>query len=280
MAKAKLILGRKVSAPLEYNPKILTPIERSLSRAGLKMHSFEGYDLWRFYELTYLDLHGIPQVATGTLKVPASSPYLIESKSLKLYLASLTQTKFTGLDELKAVISADLKRKLKIEPEVELTSANAERQPLGDLLLPWQTGGFELIDPLGAGLRPVTTYRYDPDSLFSHHARGSTVAGTVCSQLLHTLCPVTGQPDHASVFISYQGESIDPLLLLEYLISLRQYQGFHEQVCELIYSDLMTYFKLEKLCVVCCFTRRGGIDINPLRCSGGYRFNIPRTFRQ
>ncbi len=280
MSKSKLILGKRVDAGFEYNPKILTPIERALGRATLRLHSFEGYDLWRCYELTYLDLKGIPHAATGTLKVPAQSTYIIESKSLKLYLGSFTQTKFTGLDELAAVIKADLRRKLKCEVEVDLTETSEALQPFAQLADPLSNSEFELIDTKASELEAIRSYIYEPELLLGQHSPQEEGESALCSHLLHTLCPVTGQPDHATVYIRSEGERLDGALMLAYLISLRQYQGFHEQACELIFGDLMTYFKLSKLCVLCCFTRRGGIDINPLRCTLGCSIPILRTFRQ
>ena len=85
------------------------------------------------------------------------------------------------------------------------------------------------------------------------------------SNLLRTLCPVTGQPDHASIQIHYQGVQVNHQELFAYLMSLRLHRGFHEQCVELIYNDLKSRLKLDKLEVLACFTRRGGIDINPLR---------------
>ena len=101
------------------------------------------------------------------------------------------------------------------------------------------------------------------------------------TNLLRTLCPVTGQPDHASLQIHYQGVQINHQELFAYLMSLRLHQGFHEQCVELIYNDLKGRLKLDKLEVTALFTRRGGIDINPIRSDFSIDENaVIRTLRQ
>ena len=50
-------------------------------------------------------------------------------------------------------------------------------------------------------------------------------------------------------------------------MSFRSQKGFHEQCVEQIYHDMRTVFQPELLEVYACFTRRGGIDINPFRSS-------------
>jgi 7-cyano-7-deazaguanine reductase len=85
------------------------------------------------------------------------------------------------------------------------------------------------------------------------------------SHLLKSNCPVTGQPDWASVQISYRGPRIDREGLLRYLISFRRHDDFHEQCVERIFVDLMRRCAPERLTVHARYTRRGGLDINPWR---------------
>ena len=108
MQKNELLLGKSTSYLEEYDPTVLQPIGRNLGRAQLKSDVSVGYDLWRLYEITYLNRKGIPQVAVGSIKVPATSPYIVESKSLKLYIGSFTQTKFSNKGEVAAIIAHDL----------------------------------------------------------------------------------------------------------------------------------------------------------------------------
>ena len=267
MAGKKLQLGEAATAyASEYDPSLLRPIERALGRAPLKMRQFQGYDLWRMYEMTCLDRMGVPHALCGTLKVDASSPRIIESKSLKLYLLSFTMTKFASKEEVARVIAHDLRHELKHEVEVQVFSD--EECPF----TPEQKHGILIDGETPSGI----SYSYNPDFLKSE---GGTAREDLRSDILRTLCPVTGQPDHAEVFISYEGPKISRAGLLAYLISLRTHRGFHEQCCELIYSDIMTRLRPSSLCVRCAFTRRGGIDINPVRTSGP-EAPAPRSLRQ
>ena len=85
------------------------------------------------------------------------------------------------------------------------------------------------------------------------------------SHLLKSNCPVTGQPDWASVQIRYQGRPILEEGLLRYLIGFRQLGEFHEHCVETIFTDIKRQCKPEKLSVYARYTRRGGLDINPFR---------------
>lgn len=268
MALKKLQLGQgKTCYGDEYDPSLLRPIERAIGRSQLKMNQFYGYDLWRMYEITCLDRDGVPMSLCASMKVDASSVRIIESKSLKLYLLSFTMTKFASADEVALVIAHDLGHELKSEVEVNVfTDENCPFTPL-------EKEGV-LIDSLSPF---EITYDYNPDLLKNEDGK---VKETLRSDILRTLCPVTGQPDHAEVFISYEGKKISKEGLLSYLISLRNHRGFHEQCCELIYSDIMTQLNPSSLCVRCAFTRRGGIDINPVRATTDFLLNAPRTLRQ
>lgn len=270
MPAGKLSLGANSTTYFdEYNPSVLRPIERSLGRAVLKRKSFNGFDLWHLYEITFLNKLGIPKVCCGTIKIDAKSQYIVESKSLKLYLLSFTMTKFKDLAEVCAVITSDLERELKIRPEVKLW--DLEDCPF----IPQKNDGV-LID---TETPPRIVYSCD-DTLLVPSAEGMTVRETLRSNILRTLCPVTSQPDHAEVTISYAGKKIDHAGLFAYLISLRSHQGFHEQCCELIFSDIMERLHPEELTVCCSFTRRGGIDITPIRSTLSKVCEIPRTLRQ
>ncbi len=267
MAGKKLQLGAgTTSYSDEYDPSLLRPIERALGRAPLRMREFRGFDLWRMYEITCLDRRGVPHSLCGTLRIDAASPRIIESKSLKLYLLSLTMTRFASRDEVARVIAHDLRRELKHEAEVEIFED--EECPF----TPEPKEGILIDSEEPSGI----SYAYSPDFL---KADGGKVRESLRSDILRTLCPVTGQPDHAEVFISYEGERISHSGLLAYLISLRSHRGFHEQCCELIYSDIMARLRPQSLVVRCAFTRRGGIDINPVRTSGPEAL-APRTLRQ
>src|SRR5690606_15930756 len=113
MASHDLPLGRAVDYPRGYDPGLLFPIPRAHGRAGLGVGDalpFTGADRWHAYELGWLDARGKPAVATATITVPAHSPQLVESKSLKLYLNSLNGERFDDAEAVRERIAVDLSR--------------------------------------------------------------------------------------------------------------------------------------------------------------------------
>jgi 7-cyano-7-deazaguanine reductase len=93
---------------------------------------------------------------------------------------------------------------------------------------------------------------------------------------------VTNQPDWGSVKIMYKGRKINREGLLRYIVSFRNSNDFSEQCIERIFMDVMRQCQPEKLTVYGRFTRRGGIDINPMRSTekmGPDDLNI-RLYRQ
>ena len=89
MKGTNLLLGRETDYPHKYAPEVLCPIARSDSREPLGITGalpFAGVDIWNAWELTWLGDNGHPKIAVVEIRVPAESPNLIESKSLKYYL--------------------------------------------------------------------------------------------------------------------------------------------------------------------------------------------------
>ena len=270
MQNNELLLGKSTVYLDEYDPTVLQPIGRNLGRAQLKSNVSLGYDLWRLYEITYLNRLGIPQVAIGTIKVPATSPYIVESKSLKLYIGSLTQTKFNNKEEVAAIIAHDLSKALETNVEVKLFTLYENNEIFN----------IQKLNGTSIDNEPIEKPVYEPDPKLLVPSGGHYVIETLRSDLLRTLCPVTGQPDHASIMIRYEGEQIDRKALLAYIVSYRRHRGFHEQCCEQIFNDIKQNLRPVKLCVMACFTRRGGIDINPIRNEFSEDIFPLRTIRQ
>lgn len=263
-------LGREVAYPDRYDPGLLYPIARAQARAGLGLATadalpFAGHDRWHLYELSWLDPRGLPQVATATVWIPADSPRLVESKSFKLYLNSLNRTRFADAEAVRRQIAADLS-----------AAAGAEV----DLAF----GLPPLAEPAGESLdaQQVTITDYGPprpDLLAADSAR--VVEETLCSALLKSNCPVTGQPDWADLRIAYRGPQLERAGLLRYLVSFRDHAEFHEQCVERIFVDLMARARPQWLSVEARYTRRGGLDINPWRASPGTPVPAPtRSPRQ
>jgi len=267
-------LGQATTYRNRYAPDVLHPIERSRGRAELGIHGappFRGVDIWNAYELSWLDPHGKPVVALGEFHVPADSPALIESKSFKLYLNSFSGERLS-VAALREHLARDLGRAAGAPVAVHLCLADefaAQRieEPEGTSLDDLQLE----IDHYGPPR---------PDFLRADTA-AAPVAETLRSDLLKSNCPVTGQPDWASVRIDYTGAPIERAGLLRYLVSFREHREFHEHCVERIYMDLMERCAPVRLDVYARYTRRGGLDINPFRSSSGrHTPGNPRGARQ
>lgn len=275
MENSPLVLGKNTTYDNEYAPSRLHRIERALGRSAIKhLKNFNGADIWRLYEMTYLNLNGLPKVCMGIMKVPASSKYIVESKSLKLYELSFTMTKFESLKDVETVFARDLSRLLECEVEVKLFEV--KNKEFG-----FETSkGICLEEQDFAESLTFKAYEYSPKVLTVTDSK-KTVSKTYYTNLFRSLCPVTSQPDHATVVVEYKGPAFDESTLLNYLVSLRNHQGFHEQCVELIYSDIMHALEPSELTVSAFFTRRGGIDINPVRTNlKDQKFTSVRFIRQ
>lgn len=254
-------LGKHTVYRDHYDPSLLEPISRSLGRDAIADHDFRGCDIWRLYELSWLNPQGMPQTAVGELIVPASTPSIIESKSLKLYAGSFAMTSFESRESVALRMRQDLSRALGGAVEIRLYAP--EQYPGSVRAMP----GLSL-DKLAASLEPwPAVYETDPSLLAFDSNTTGKIAQTYSTTVFRSLCPVTGQPDLASVLIRYEGRAVDPKKLLQYLVSYRRHKGFHEQCVEQIFHDLRAAFAPDLLEVYACFTRRGGIDINPFRSS-------------
>ncbi len=267
-APANTLLGKTTDYIDHYAPELLTPIARSLGRDAIGRHDFRGTDIWRLYEMTWIDERGLPQVAAGEIHIPATSPNIVESKSLKLYIGSLTQTVIKSVKEAEELIRRDVGACVGADIAVHLSPVDRWHCPVRDV-------PGTLLEK-EAGDMTFTVYDVDPTLLKPAPAEedAKPVTEILSSNLLRSRCPVTGQPDHASITIGYLGPKIDHQSLLAYIVSFRRHQGFHEQCCETIFNDLMNAFKPQALTVFCCFTRRGGIDISPFRST---EMDLPGT---
>ncbi|UXI01824.1 NADPH-dependent 7-cyano-7-deazaguanine reductase QueF [Photobacterium sp. TY1-4] len=259
---AGLTLGQQTEYKDQYDASLLQPVPRSLNRDDLDLGEslpFTGYDIWTLYELSWLNSKGLPQVAIGEVRLPASSPNLIESKSFKLYLNSFNQTRFDSWQHIADTLQQDLSACAGAEVDVTI-------QPLEDFDdQPIVNFSGECIDNQDI---EITSYDFDPAYL-ENAAEGDVVTEELHSHLLKSNCLITSQPDWGSVRISYTGKQINREKLLRYLISFRNHNEFHEQCVERIFTDLMKYCQPELLTVYARYTRRGGLDINPYRTNMG-----------
>lgn len=256
--KQDIPLGKQSAYASQYDASLLYPIPRSDARRHLSLTSdlpFQGKDRWTAYEISWLDKQGKPQCRMAEFYFDCDSPCIVESKSFKLYLNSFNQTRFDSEEEVLSLLQRDLSQASGKPCQLYLFSVQANN------LLPAAVLPGECIDDIELA---ISHYAPAPDLL--------TVASSVSveneilySHLLKTNCPVTDQPDWASIFIAYSGSQIERASLLAYIISFREHQDFHENCVERIFCDILTRCQPVELSVYARYTRRGGLDINPLR---------------
>jgi 7-cyano-7-deazaguanine reductase len=247
-------LGKNVDAPQEFDPSVLFAIPRRdarIERGITEDLPFDGYDLWNCYEVSWLDDHGIPRVAMARIQYSCSTENIVESKSLKLFLGSLNSTRVKSLSDVENLITASLS-------EIVGGTCNVELIPPGA----WST---QLSSPDGICVDEV-----HPASTDNIVFGSENVVETLYSNLLCTLCPVTKQPDWATVVMSYDGPQIERETFLSYIVSFRNRACFHESAAEMFFMEILENGNPEKLRVACFYTRRGGIDINPIRHTFGF----------
>ena len=249
-----LPLGRRVDHPRDRDASVLRSIGRRTARQAIGIADpppFLGEDVWNCYELSWLAPSGLPRVGVLTLVVPVGSPRIVESKSLKLYLAGFGGSKFADPVAVRAAIEFDLSQ----------VTDSAVRAMIRDFrdVQPIEDFASFCLDAL-----PISVDRYErsPDLLAS---TGEVGRDAVHTHLFRSVCPVTGQPDWGSVAIAYRGRLLDRASVLRYLVSYRETADFHEVAAERIFADLHTASDATELTVDARFLRRGGIDINPFR---------------
>lgn len=270
MAVEKPQLGAHTHYPEQYAPELLVSIPRAHGRDALVLpRILYGADFWTGYELSWLNTKGKPCVAVAEFRVSCQSPAIVESKSFKLYLNSLNQMPFDSQDALAATLRRDLSAGFGAPVEVALFSLDAYAQR--------GLQGFEgsCLDALDV---PCSQYGIEPGLL--QVTAGAAVSEALYSHLLKSNCPVTGQPDWASVFIRYRGQPIQKEGLLQYLVSFRQHQDFHENCVERIFSEILQHCAPDSLSVYARYTRRGGLDINPYRSTEATLPDVCRIARQ
>jgi len=252
-------LGKKTGGSAQYSPQLLFPLARAEKRKLLGLNNahlpFQGVDIWHAYEVSWLNAKGKPQIALAEFIIPCDSPNLIESKSFKLYLNSFNLAKFNSTEIVTTTIKDDLSAALGKPVEVKL-------------ILPSEFKQLQLQELPGKNIDhyDVSIDAYQPDTRLLS-VTDKIVSETLTSNLLKSNCPITDQPDWACVQIHYHGKKIKEAELLKYIISFRQYNEFHEQCVERIFSDILRHCAPEKLSVFACYTRRGGLDINPFRAN-------------
>lgn len=265
-------LGRRTDYIDQYTPALLCPVPRWDAREVLDLDPealpFHGVDYWNAYEVSWLDGRGKPVVMMGEFSVPCNSRNLVESKSLKLYLNSFANSRFDSANAVRALMEKDLSDCAGGPVDVRLRTLDHAAAD------PWLEISGDCVDRLDIDIdSAVGDVRLLTD-------QGPERTETLYSHLLRSLCPVTGQPDWATLVVRYTGAPISQVTLLRYVIALRNHQGFHEQIIERVFTDILQQCQPRQLSVYGRFTRRGGLDINPFRSNFEERALNRRVVRQ
>ena len=260
----------------QYNPDLLVKIPRNLNREGygLTGEEFVGVDVWNAYEVSAITTKGQP--VAGMLKIvcPSDSEFHVESKSIKLYLNSFNMTKLGDnapdcISVIEARVKRDLDELLETDTTVSFYASEFETEPLS-----FSDDYEDIADIANLDEIDFTAFKSDSSQLEGTSEKNEL---KVRSNLLRSNCRVTNQPDWGDVFIYIKSDSVPtPESLAKYIVSHRTVSHFHEEICEMIYAHLTERFKPDQLMVSCLYTRRGGIDINPIRAT--HNMLIPEFF--
>ena len=258
-----------------YDPSLLVKIPRILNREGygLTGKEFTGVDVWNAYEVSAITTKGQP--VAGMLKIvcPSDSENHVESKSIKLYLNSFNMTKIGDnaadcISGIEARVKRDLDELLETDTTVSFYASEFETEPLS-----FSDEYQDISEVTNLDAIDFTAFKSDASQL----EEGKGVRLKVRSNLLRSNCRVTNQPDWGDVFIYIEGDKVpSPESLAKYIVSHRTVSHFHEEICEMIYAHLTERFNPDLLMVACLYTRRGGIDINPIRAT--HKMLIPEFF--
>lgn len=286
------LLGKRVEYPRTYCPEILVAVPRVLNREiygiDIPEELFCGYDSWHAYEAGFILDNGMPVIGLLKIVYPSTSFSIVESKSLKLYLASYNMTAMGDRQDIAIQnytdrIQADLTKLLSAQVAVSFYNNFPASCPFD----------FKDYEVLEDQILPETIrfsiYQEHPAYLTENSSTGKEEL-KVCSHLLKSNCKITGQPDWGSIYIHFKGNrQPDKASLLKYIVSLRNENHFHEEICEMTFKRLTDLYQPDILMVCCLYTRRGGIDICPARANkanflpdhlGNSQILTQRSFRQ
>lgn len=271
--------------PETIDKTLLVPIPRELNRTqyNLTGDEFYGFDTWHAYEVSFLTDNGYPVSCVAKIVYECSSECIVESKSLKLYMNSYNMAKMgKTIDEAvrraRDQISADLSDALDTEVEVYLHVATMDNTSTANPVEKYQ---FRLLDEeCDPQELQFDAYEESEDILESDEAISWDNEKWVWTPSLRSNCRVTNQPDWGDVYIYMKsGDLPTDASLLQYIVSMRKENHFHEEICECVYKRLLDKFKPSELFVCCLYTRRGGIDINPARYSHAHLGNLAAGLR-
>jgi 7-cyano-7-deazaguanine reductase len=261
-----------------FDSSLLNPLPRAelRKRFGIRGDEFVGYDVWHCHESTFLLNSGSPVAGTLKFHYPASSPNMVESKSMKLYLNSFDMCKMgdtldDAIDNYVNQIKNDLSSIVGSEVEAKFFDSiswwlDSSHMPIigSDC-----TNIFELYD-----FDEVEIDDYDANQSYIQLIdRDQTIGVDGCyyTNVLRSRCRHTKQKDTGSAYLWHDtrfrgGQVIDPLSFFRQVVSLREVNEFHELCAEKLFFDCYKMVgKGDELTIALLYSRRGSLDINPVR---------------
>ena len=273
---AAKFLGKKTDGSVEYDPSLLVAVPRIENRRqyGIKNENlpFNGFDIWHAYEFSAMTENGLPVTRLIKMKYSCENDFLVESKSLKLYLNSFNMSRFGKnieecLEICKNIIERDLSEKLQTSVYVNFLNTNSSRINIFE--------NFKnIMDFVNEDDLKVEKFKEAPELLETEESDFLSEYFLMFDSL-RSNCRVTHQPDFGDAYIYYKSKKhIKEDSLIRYLVSFRSEFHFHEECCEMIFKRLSDILDSEDELFVCAlYTRRGGIDICPVRLSKNCTIN-------
>lgn len=273
---ASKYLGKKIDGFDTYTPSLLVPVPREDNRTQYSINNdnlpFAGYDVWHAYEFSSMTQNGLPVTRLLKIKYSCESKFIVESKSLKLYLNSFNMHRFgKNIEEClyicKELIKKDLENVLKTDISLEFVDCSADCAKIFDKFQ-------NILNFVDENTLIIEKFKESPEVLAVEDCTESK-EHYLYFDSLRSNCRVTHQPDFGDAFIYYRSKRhIKEDGLVKYLSSFRSEYHFHEECCEMIYKRLYDLLDIEngsdELFVCALYTRRGGIDICPCRWSKNY----------
>ena len=266
------LLGKEVSTPNKYDASLLFPIPRAENRVKYDIDDanlpFVGVDVWNCYELSFLTKNGLPVSRVMKLIYSSESEFLVESKSLKLYLNSFNMERFEpsvedSIAKVMEIITRDLSDLLKTQVSIVFFDENDE---VLSAFFDVPNISFYISQQEQENI--VFEHYMETPELLRSTKTGEIQHYSFHSDLLRSNCRVTNQPDWGDLFVRISTKhALDFSSIVQYLVSFREENHFHEEVVEMIYKRFFDIFEPAELMVAAMYTRRGGIDINPIRAS-------------
>lgn len=267
-------LGKRTGIPKSYDPTLLVAVPRIENRREQDIdemaHLFGGYDVWHAYEKSFLLDNGLPVIGITKIVYPASSPNIVESKSLKLYLNSLNNER---MGKSKSEAAKNFQEKA--QHDLGKTVGDSVWLKFHDIHT--QKGnnepeGYPTLEDENVAESLTFSGLSQEEILLQTQPLNGTIKWK--SHLLRSNCKITLQPDWGTAFIRIEGEkTIPPESILQFIVSMRNENHFHEEIAEMMFKRFYEKIHPGILTIACVYTRRGGVDITPVRSS-----NLPGEF--